>query len=67
MKRSWLLGILYCFAVAACLNAQTNYVVLSGVVMDPQHLAIPNATVKLTSVTTGEERKVRATPMGSMR
>jgi hypothetical protein len=25
--------------------------------MDPQHLAIPNATVKLTSVTTAEERK----------
>ena len=64
MKHSWLLGILFCFAVGAYLDAQTNYVVLSGVIMDPQHLAIPNATVKLTSVTTSEERKVTANTHG---
>ena len=33
MKRSWSLAILYCFCVVACLPAQTNYVVLSGVIM----------------------------------
>src|ERR1017187_9754220 len=64
VKRPWLLAILYCFAVAARLDAQTNYVVLRGVVMDSQHLAIPYATVTLTSVTTAEERKVTANSHG---
>ena len=64
MKRSWLLAIVYCFAIAARLDAQTNYVVLSGGIMDPQHLAIPYATVKLTSVATAEERKVTANAHG---
>jgi hypothetical protein len=54
VKRSCLLTILYCFAVASNLDAQTNYVALRGVVMDPQHLAIPYASVKLTSVVTSE-------------
>lgn len=64
MKRPWLLAILCCFAVARGLDAQTNYVVLSGVVMDPQHLAIPHANIKLTSTTTGAERKVTANVHG---
>jgi hypothetical protein len=64
VKRSWLLAIVYCFAIAARLDAQTNYVVLSGGIMDPQHLAIPYATVKLTSVATAEERKVTANAHG---
>ena len=64
MKCTWLLAILCCFVLAARINAQTNYVVLSGVIMDPQHLAIPYATVKLTSVTTAEERKVTTNAHG---
>ncbi len=64
MKCTWLLAILCSFVLAARINAQTNYVVLSGVIMDPQHLAIPSATVKLTSVTTAEERKVTTNAHG---
>jgi hypothetical protein len=64
MKRFWLLTLLYCFAVATSLTAQTNYVALSGVIMDPHHLAIPHASVTLTSATTAEERKVTANAHG---
>ena len=64
VKRSWLLAILCSFSLATSLTAQTNYVVLSGVIMDPQHLAIPNANVTLTSVTTAEKRKVTANAHG---
>jgi hypothetical protein len=39
-------GALSFFTVAACLDAQANYVVLNGVIIDPQHLATPYATVK---------------------
>jgi Carboxypeptidase regulatory-like domain len=56
MKRFGLVVIFCVVAFAAHLNAQTNYVVLRGVVSDPQHLAIPHAGVKLTSTTTGVER-----------
>src|SRR5205823_12465489 len=64
MNRLWLLTLLYCVAVATSLTAQTNYVALRGVIMDPQHLAIPNASVTLTSVATAEERKVTANAHG---
>jgi len=64
MTRFWLLTLFVCVAMATILNAQTNYVALSGIVMDPQHLAIPNASVTLTSVATAEERKVRANAHG---
>jgi hypothetical protein len=64
VKRSWLLGILCVFSFAISLNAQTNYVVLGGTIMDSQHLAIPYASVKLTSVATAEERKVTANAHG---
>src|SRR5258708_18671266 len=64
MKRCWLLTLLFCVAVATSLNAQTNYVALSGLVMDPQHLAIPYASVTLTSVATSEARKVKANAHG---
>jgi hypothetical protein len=59
-----LLAILCFLFFAISVNAQTNYVVLSGTVMDSQHLAIPYASVKLTSVATAEERKVSANARG---
>jgi hypothetical protein len=59
-----LFAILYCFAAATCLCAQANYVVLGGTIMDSQHLAIPYAGVKLTSMTTAEERRVTASAHG---
>ena len=63
MNRFWL-TLLFCIAAATSLTAQTNYVALSGVIMDPHHLAIPNASVTLTSVATAEERKVKANAHG---
>jgi hypothetical protein len=64
MNRFWLLTLLYCVATATSLTAQTNYVALSGVIMDPHHLAIPYAGVTLISVATAEERKVKANAHG---
>jgi hypothetical protein len=43
---------------------QTNYVALRGVVMDPQHLPIPHASVKVTLVKTRTERDVTANAHG---
>src|ERR1035437_2595468 len=60
MKALWLVVAICTLFFAAHLNAQTNYVVLRGVVSDPQHLAIPHASVKLTSTTTGTQRNVTA-------
>ena len=64
MKRWWLLVLSVIFAFSIHLNAQTNYVVLRGLVLDPQHLAIPHAGVKLTSTTTGAERTVTSNDHG---
>ena len=65
MRRTWLLPIL---SIVVCVipfaAAQTNYAVLRGVVTDPQHLAIPHAVVKLTSVRTGEVRDITANEQG---
>jgi Carboxypeptidase regulatory-like domain len=65
MKRWWLLALSAVLAFAIHLNAQTNYVVLRGVILDPQHLAIPHASVKLTSTTTGAERSVTSDDHGT--
>ncbi|HEY6412564.1 MAG TPA: carboxypeptidase regulatory-like domain-containing protein [Edaphobacter sp.] len=57
--------ILVLFASASLAWAQANYVALRGVVMDPQHLPIPHASVKLTLVNTGAERAVTADGHGA--
>jgi len=65
MRRTWLLPILnIVVCVVPFAAAQTNYAVLRGVVTDPQHLAIPHAVVKLTSVRTGEVRDITANEQG---
>ena len=64
VKRSRLLTILCLVSFSISLTAQMNYVALGGTIMDPQHLAIPYASVKLTSVATAEERKVTANAHG---
>ena len=57
--------VVLCFlVVGARVGAQTNYATLGGVVMDPQHLAIPHAKVTLTAVKTGAERVVVASGQG---
>ena len=63
MKRHRLLPVILViglFVSASCAWSQANYVALRGVVMDPQHLPIPHASVKLTLVNTGAERAVTA-------
>jgi len=62
MKRCWLFVIFLAFA--AHLNAQSNYVVLRGAIFDAQHLAIPQASVRLTSATTGAERHTTTNSQG---
>ncbi|MCU1226741.1 MAG: TonB-dependent receptor [Edaphobacter sp.] len=61
---SWMSAIFCSLVIVGQLGAQTNYVVLRGVVEDPQHLAIPHAGVTLTAVKTGAERKVTANAQG---
>jgi Carboxypeptidase regulatory-like domain len=56
--------IILALFVSTSLWAQTNYASLGGVVMDPQHLAIPHAKVTLTVVKTGAERVVVASGQG---
>jgi hypothetical protein len=65
MKRSWLVALFCVLVFTAHLKAQTNYVELRGVVFDPQHLAIPHASVKLISTATGVERNVVADGHGA--
>ena len=65
MKRWWLFVLSVVFAFSIHLHAQTNYVVLRGVILDPQHLAIPHASVKLTAATTGAERSVTSDDHGT--
>ena len=62
-NRSFLF-ILILFIAASFTRAQTNYVALRGEVIDPQHLAIPHARVKLTLVKTGAVREVAADAHG---
>ncbi|MDQ2835623.1 MAG: carboxypeptidase regulatory-like domain-containing protein [Acidobacteriota bacterium] len=64
MKCLRALVLLYLVAVASGLRAQTNYVMLRGVVEDPQHLAIPRAEIKLTAVKTGAVRHVTTNAAG---
>jgi Carboxypeptidase regulatory-like domain len=54
-----------CFHLAACLlfalvaaHAQSNYAVVRGSVLDPQHRPVPGARVHLTSTETGAKREV---------
>ena len=59
------------FFLAVCLlvpfltaNAQSNYAVVRGSVLDPQHRPIAGARVHLTSDETGAEREVVANANG---
>ena len=52
-------------SVAACLllafvtsHAQSNYAVVRGSILDPQHRPVPGALVHMTATTTGAQREV---------
>src|ERR1035441_7445063 len=56
-----------CLALALALvtaNAQSNYAVVRGSILDPQHHAIAGAHVHITAVGTGTEREVAANGTG---
>ena len=57
--------VIVLFVSASLAWSQANYVALRGVVLDPQHLPIPHASVKLTLVNTGAERAVTADGRGA--
>jgi len=57
--------VIVLFVSASLAWSQANYVALRGVVLDPQHLPIPHASVKLTLVNTGAERAVIADGHGA--
>src|SRR5882757_7866244 len=63
-KRFLWLALFVAMAMVVRADAQTNYVAVRGVVMDPQHLVIPHALVKLTVIKTGAERLVVADGQG---
>jgi len=68
MKRHRLLPLILVIGLFVSTSfawSQANYVALRGVVMDPQHLPIPHASVKLTLVNTGAERAVTADGHGA--
>ena len=46
MRRSWLVGAVFLFSVTAFFHAQSREAI-RGVVVDPDHAAIPRATVRL--------------------
>src|SRR5580700_8263576 len=57
--------VIVLFVSASLGWSQANYVALRGVVLDPQHLPIPHASVKLTLVNTGAERAIIADGHGA--
>ena len=48
MRRSWLVGAVFLFSVTAVFHAQSPEAI-RGVVVDPDHAAIPKATVRLVA------------------
>ena len=59
------LHVLLCLAVAiATANAQSNYAVVRGSVLDPQHHPIAGAHIHLTAGGTGAQREVTANATG---
>ena len=55
--------VLFLLAVVPVL-AQSNYASLSGTVFDPQHQAVPGASVQLTAVSTHAVRRVTSNEQG---
>ncbi len=55
----------FCLASAACLHAQSNLANLHGMVRDPQHRPVANATVLLDSTDTGARRQFATSAEGT--
>src|SRR6202022_2437181 len=62
MQKAFMLALLLCLALPSF--GQSNYGVITGSVMDAQHLPIAGATVQLTAVSTGAVRRVVTNQQG---
>ena len=58
-------SVLLClFAGAITASAQSNYAVIRGSVLDPQHRPIPGAHIRAIDVSTGAQREVVSNESG---
>src|SRR4051794_33543938 len=63
IRRSLSLAACLLFAIAT-VHAQSNYAVVRGSILDPQHRPVPGAHVHLTSTETAAQRDVVANATG---
>src|SRR5438552_4070314 len=63
ISRAMLLAICCLFIQINCLG-QSNYASLSGTIFDPQHQAIPGASIELVSISTRAVRQVTSNEQG---
>ena len=63
IRRSFFLVVCLLFALVT-LHAQSNYAVVRGSVLDPQHRPVAGARIHLTSTDTGAQREVAANNAG---
>src|SRR5216684_7649337 len=61
MRRILLLGLLF---AAPCAFGQSNYAVLRGAVVDPQHNPVAGADVQLTASATNAARRTASNDQG---
>src|SRR5205085_3698728 len=57
--------LLLCSSAASPASGQSNYASVGGIVCDPQHQAIPGATVQVTSASTQAARQVATNDQGA--
>ena len=60
-----IVSVVLCLAIAQIiLHAQSNYAVVRGSILDPQHHAIAGAKIEITAARTGARRKVSSNSSG---
>ena len=63
IRRSFYVAVCLLFSLAT-IQAQSNYAVVRGSILDPQHRPVPGAHVHLTATATSAEREVTADGTG---
>lgn len=64
MTRKLLTLFVCLIALVVTVRAQSNYALVRGAVLDPQHHAVPRAQIKITSVETGAVRTAVSNDVG---
>src|SRR5205085_10969555 len=57
--------LLLCSSAASPASGQSNYASVGGIVCDPQHQAIPGATLQVTAASTQAARQVATNDQGA--